>query len=418
MTAVPHPAGLTLSEKVFSRAAGVPATAGAVVDVRPDLITVHDGYAAMLWQQFNALDFPSLDDPERIFVAIDHEVHYTTDDTARAGTQLRELCRRYGISQFYDVGRGGNANVLPVETGAVKAGDFVFASDVNGVNLGAIGAVAVPIGAAISAPMILGEWWAQVPHTIRVELSGTPRAGVHSRDIASHIVTALADIALPTGGPVTLEFHGEYAASLHIDGRMTLCHFAMHTGAFGAVFEPFPTHSGAKAVASDPDAAFWMRLSIDTSEVVASVKTPDGRGVVPVDAVGATPIQQAVIGSCASGFYADLALAASVLRGRRVHPDVRLIVTPVTRAVHDRCEREGIVADLRAAGAIFLEAGCGPCAGGRVGALGPGEVSIATVSDNATGRFQSAGAAIYLGSAATVAASAIAGAIVSAEEER
>lgn len=411
-------AGLTLSEKVFSRAAGRTVTAGDCVRVRPDLLTVHDGYAALLWNQFEKLGFPPLDDADRILVAIDHEVHYTTAEMARAGTQLRELCRRYGISRFYDVGRGGNANVLPVETGDVAAGDFVFASDVNGVNIGAVGAVAVPLGAAISAPMILGEWWAQVPYTLRIDLMGTPNRGVHARDVASHVLRVLDEVSLPSGVPVTLEFRGDYADALSVDGRMTLCHFAMQAGAFGAVFEPLPSDRSARAVVSDSDADFWRSVSIDTAAVVETVKTPDDRGAIPVEEARGTPVHQAVIGSCASGYYDDLALAAQVLRGRRVHENVRLIVTPVTRAVHDRCEREGIIADLRAAGAVILEAGCGPCAGGRVGALGPGEVSIATVSDNATGRFQSEAAAIYLGSAATVAASAIAGSIVVAEVDR
>lgn len=410
----------TITQKILARACGRPRVeTGEIVFPEPDLVVIHDGYAGKLDEHLAELGARELVRPERVFVAVDHQIPAATPQIAERLRALRGHVTRFGIGRFYDIGRGGNANVLPVELGVARPGMLAMGYDIHVTNYGAVGCLAIPVGFDVTGVLAVGTTWIQVPATVAVELRGRLAPGVTVRDVAQRLLRTLdpsiADYRV-------IEFRGPFLETLGIDGRMTLCNTPMEVGAKSVIFNPDAVigayltargHAPAdRAIASDPDAVYERVIVVDVGELAPQVAVPPRPDLVhDVGEVAGTPITRALVGSCAGGMLDDLRDAASVLRGRRVRDGVTLTIVPATQEVYGAAAREGLLEVFANAGATVFPPGCGPCAGGVGGPLGSGEVCIASITRNDPGRMGAGDARIYLGSAATVAASAIAGEI-------
>jgi 3-isopropylmalate/(R)-2-methylmalate dehydratase large subunit len=410
--------GQTITEKILSRVQGQRVSAGDIIHPIPELMTVHDWYVVNFDKALQELGITKLYDPGRVIISTDHEPLAVTPQSSERQKKVREIVAKYGIKQFYDVGRGGLGHIFPIEEGLVRPGMFVIAYDVHVTNFGAIGVLGIPVVVEISEVLALGSVWLRVPETVRINLSGRMKPGTSIRDVAQKLIAELGDALVDY---TVVEFGGPGMLGIDIAGRQTLCNTPIDIGAKSALVEPDATTRDYVAkrcdgpidmVASDPDATFRKVVDYDLSDIepqVALPPTPDK--VVGIDKVLGRSIQHAFVGSCASGNLPDLRDAARVLAGRKVHPDVRLYITPATQNVAFEAAREGLMEIFYSAGALMTSPGCGPCAGGRVGAVAEGEVSINTGTRNDYGRLGAKTAEIYLASPLTVAASAIEGKI-------
>ena len=410
----------TITQKILARACRRERVeVGDVVFPEPDLVVIHDGYACQLDERLAELGARELVHPERVLVAVDHQVPAVTPQVAERLRALRGHVERFGIGHFYDVGRGGNANVIPVELAVARPGMLAMGYDIHVTNYGAVGCLALPVGFDITGVLAVGPTWIQVPPTVAVELRGELALGVTVRDVAQRLLRAL-DPALADYR--VIEYRGPFAEGLGIDGRMTLCNTPMEVGAKSVIWNPddvidaylaFRGHAPAnRVVASDPDAAYERIIVMDVGQLAPQVAVPPRPDLVQdVGEVAGTRITRALVGSCAGGMLDDLRQAASVLRGRRISTGVTMAIVPVSQQVYGAAAGEGLLQVFADAGATVFPPGCGPCAGGVGGPLGSGDVCIASITRNDPGRMGAADASIYLASAATVAASAVAGEI-------
>lgn len=410
--------GKTISEKILSRVTGADVSAGDIVYPEPELVTVHDWYVVNFDKALSELGVERLHDPDRVLICTDHEPVAVSAQAVARQKRVREIVRRFGIKHFFDAGRGGHGHVFPVELGFVRPGMFVEAYDVHVTNFGAVGALGIPVVVEITEVLACGSVWLRVPDTVRVNLTGSLGRGVGARDAAQKLIrdlgAALVDYSV-------VEFGGPALPSIDLAGRHTLCNTPIDIGAKSALVEPDrqtleylgPRVEGPiDLIASDPDAMFRAVVDYDLDEIepqIAVPPTPDC--VVGISEVAGRPVHHAFIGSCAAANLADLRAAAEVLVGRRVHPEVRFIVTPGTQEVMAAAQTQGVLRRFVEAGAMITQPGCGPCAGGRIGGLASGEVSINTGTRNDYGRLGATDSEIYLASPATVAASAVAGRI-------
>ena len=415
--------GKTITEKILTRVTGDDVSAGDIVFPEPELLTIHDWYVVNFDAALAELGVAALHDPGRVLICTDHEPVAVSPQAVERQKKVREIVRKYGIAHFFDTGRGGHGHVFPVEMGFVRPGMFVEAYDVHVTNFGAVGALAIPLLIEITEVLACGSVWLRTPETIRVNLTGALAPGTGIRDVAQKLI---ADLGADRVDYAVVEYGGPALASIDIAGRHTLCNTPIDIGAKSVLVEPDratldylePRVDGpVEPIASDPDADFREVVDYDLDVVepqVAVPPTPDC--VVGVSEVAGRAVHHAFIGSCAAANLSDLRAAAGILAGRRIHPEVRFIVTPGTQAVMAEAEGEGLLRLFAEAGAMITQPGCGPCAGGRIGGVADGETSINTGTRNDYGRLGSQSAEIYLASAATVAASAVTGRITDPRE--
>jgi len=303
-------------------------------------------------------------------------------------------------------------------------GRLIVGSDSHTTTYGALGAFAAGIGRSEAAVIwATGDIWLRVPPTLRIEVSGSIPSGVAAKDL---ILAIIGKLGADGGLYRAVEFCGSTVRSLSMGGRMTLCNMAAEMGAKIGYVEPDGVtlrylarraRHGFEPVFSDADADIDEVIEIDASKLVPQVAKPHTvDNVAPVTEVAGTPIQQAILGTCTNGRVEDLWVAANRLRGRVVHPRVRLLVFPASSQVYAEALRLGLLADLLGAGAVIMNPGCGPCLGAHQGVLAPGEVCLSTANRNFRGRMGCKDAEIYLASPDTVAASALAGCIADPRE--
>lgn len=409
--------GQTITEKILSRICGRRVTAGEVVMPEAELITVHDWYTVNAFRTLDEFGVTKLHDASRVLLVTDHEPLAVSPQAFARQHAVRGIAQRFGVAHR-DAGRGGLGHVFPVEEGLVTPGMFIFAYDPHVTNYGAIGALGVAVLTEIPEVLACGSVWLPVPETLRVDITGALPFGVFARDAAQKLIGS-HDAALFEDAVV--EYGGPGLAALDIDARHTLCNTPVELGAVSSLVEPDarcmayvqaraqrPVHRAMP----DADAVYRARITLDLSSLapqVALPPTPDN--VVDVTEVAGKAIGHAFIGSCASGMLDDLRVAAAVLRGRQVAPGVRLIVTPATQQVAADAAAEGLIEVFMRAGAMVTAPGCGVCAGGRIGGVAAGEVSIGTGTRNEPGRLGAHEAVLHIAGPATVAASAVAGSI-------
>ncbi len=409
--------GMTLAEKILARASGRDEVrAGEFVVARIDRAMLHDVFAAGVFDLLLDVGVDGVFDPDRTIVVIDHFVPAPTAAAAALHTRIREHVARLGLPWFYDAGDGICHQIMP-EQGHVRPRELIVGTDSHSTTYGALGAGGTGIGTSdMVYALATGKIWMRVPETIRYEFSGQLEPAVTWKDVLLFIAGRFgADSAQYK----SMEFAGPGAATADMSSRLTMSNMAVEVGAKFGLFEADEVTSaylsrrggeGCEPFGADPDAVYETVHEINLSDLAPQVALPSEIDkVTSVTDAGHVAINQAFIGSCTNGRIEDLRAAAAVLQGRKVAPNVRLLVAPASREVMQEAMAEGVIGTLVEAGATMLAAGCGPCFGGHGGLLGPGERCIGAHNRNFIGRMGSAEAEIMLGSPATVAASAVAG---------
>lgn len=410
--------GKTFAEKLLALKASLGETVpGQIVTVQPDRLLTHDNTSAIA-KTFRKIGVERVANPDMNVVILDHVVPAANETYAQSHKETRQFIREQGISAFYDIGEGICHQVLP-EHGHALPGMLIVGSDSHTPSHGALGAFAAGIGRTeAAAVMATGEIWLRVPESMRVIVEGAMPERVSAKDLALRII---GDIGADGADYKSVEFAGPAIEAMSIGGRQVLCNMAAEMGAKNAFVAPDDKTRAWLAgrftapyqeIHPDPDASYVQVLRYDVSDLVPQVARPHRvDNVVPVSEIAGLQIEQALIGTCTNGRLEDLQAAAELLRGRRIAPWVRLLVLPASREILLQAIDAGVIGELVAAGATLLNPGCGPCLGAHEGCMAPGERTISTANRNFKGRMGSREAEIYLGSPATVAASALTGVI-------
>jgi len=419
--------GMTAVEKVLAAKSGKSTVKpGDVVSPDPDFIMIHDGVVMGAKRELDALGINRLATPDKVLMVTDHDVIYGSARAAERGAFNRKAAKQWGVKNFFDVGRGGHGHIFPMEMGLLLPGMFYFDNDRHATNAGAVGAFGFRMGSEISRVLATGTNWVMVPRTVRLTLRGQLQPGVHARDVGFHFAAMLKQEKLSAD----LDYRVlEYAGDLDqfdLASRAALCSTPTEIRAYGVFVPPSKTlieqlrpraQRPFTPVYSDAGAHYDADLVLDISQLEPQVSTPGSvENAVNVSEVEGTPIEHAFIGSCGSGMWEDMTTAAAILKGRRLAPNVRLFIAPGTEATNRRLAAEGLLGIFIEAGAVMLPPGCGPCNDAVIGPVHSGEVSISTATNNNAGRFGAKDAKLYLGSPATVAASAVAGKIADARK--
>jgi 3-isopropylmalate/(R)-2-methylmalate dehydratase large subunit len=415
--------GQTITEKILARAAGRDgARAGDIIEARVDLALANDITAPLAIAEFENAGFDRVFDPAKIALVPDHFTPNKDIKTAGQVKQLREFARRHGVAHWFETGRVGIEHVILPDMGLVAPGDVVVGADSHTCTYGAVAAFSTGVGSTdFAAAMAWGRVWLRVPETLKFVYHGRPGRYVVGKDLMLHTIGLIGvDGALYKA----MEFAGEAIAALPMDGRFTMCNMAIEAGGKSGIvgfdekttsyLQTRPDGSRARSTgqvfASDPDAAYAQVVEIDASAVRPTVAKPHlPSNTVPADELADVRIDQVVVGSCTNGRLADLQQAAEVLKGRTVHPDVRLIVLPGSQEVFLAASRDGTMQALVEAGAAFSTPTCGACLGGHMGVLASGERAVATTNRNFVGRMGHPESEVYLSNPYVAAASAIAG---------
>lgn len=415
--------GHTFAEKVLARKAGLESVVpGQIVTVRPDKLLTHDN-TADISNKFHKIGVERVADPNMNVIVLDHVTPAANETYATNHKVIREFVAQQGIPAFYDIGEGICHEVLP-EQGHAWPGAVIVGSDSHTPTHGAFGAFAAGIGRTeAAAVMATGQIWLRVPESLRVVINGQLPERVSAKDVILHII---GDLGADGANYCSVEFTGETIRDMSVAGRMVLTNMAAEMGAKNGVVEPDAVTRGwldrrvkheYEEIHADRDAAYDRIVEYDVSRLPPQVAKPHTvDNVVPVGEVAGTPINQGLIGTCTNGRLEDLAAAAEILRGKHIASGVRLLVLPASREVLLDALEQGIITDLITAGATLLNPGCGPCLGAHEGCMAPDEVTISTANRNFKGRMGSKEAFIYLSSPATVAASALTGAITDPRE--
>jgi 3-isopropylmalate/(R)-2-methylmalate dehydratase large subunit len=414
--------GQTFVEKVLARKAGLDQVMpGQIVTVRPDKLLTHDN-TADISRKFRRIGVDRVADPSINVIVLDHVVPAANETYATNHQIIREFVAAQGISAFYDIGEGICHQVLP-EKGHAWPGAVIVGSDSHTTTHGAFGAFSAGIGRTeAAAVMATGQIWLRVPESLRIVVDGALQERVMAKDLILHII---GDLRADGANYCSVEFAGNAVRAMSVASRMVLTNMAAEMGAKNGVVEPDEKTEAwlagrvdhgriaeDEAVYADPDATYARVIAYDAGSIVPQVAKPHTvDNVAPVTAVAGTPINQALVGTCTDGRVEDLEVAAEILRGKQIAPGVRMLVLPASREVLLNAIEKGYVSDLVNAGATLLNPGCGPCLGAHEGCMAPGETTISTANRNFKGRMGSKEAFIYLGSPATVAASALTGVI-------
>ncbi len=416
---MPH----TLAEKLLGSHADRSVSAGEVVVARVDLAMIHDARAANALKQIEKLGAQSLPNVARTALVLDHYSPPPNPEAANTHVAMRRFADERGAI-LYDVGDGICHQVLP-EGGHLTCGDVVVGTDTHSTTYGAFNAFGTGVeGTDVSAVMMTGKLWFRVPETVRIELKGRLQPGVWAKDVT---LTMLGRFGAEGANYKALEYCGEGVAAMDIDDRMTLANHAAELGAKAAIleaddktFEWLKAHGARepKPLRADADARYAARIEIDAATLAPQVaRNHRIDDVVGVREVAGQKVDIALIGTCTNGRLDDLRQAAAILKGRRIAKGVRMIVTPASRQVYLAALREGLVEALTAAGASVEAAGCGTCVN-ITGHLIPGDdqVVISSANRNFKGRLGNPKSDIWIGSAATVAASALMGKLTDPRE--
>ncbi len=417
--------GMTLAEKILAGHTGAEAVrAGQFVELSVDLVLSNDITAPIAVREFEKLGVARVFDPERVVIVLDHFAPNKDIKSAEQSRVVRQFARAQRLPHFFDVGCMGIEHVLLPEQGLVVPGDVVVGADSHTCTYGALGAFATGMGSTdVAVAMATGQTWMRVPETIRIVYHGRLQPWVGGKDL---ILYAIGQIG--TGGAryKAIEFAGPSLAALSMDGRFTMANMAVEAGGKAGLF-PVDKVTLAyvdgrasrswRVYEADADATYSRIVEIDASQLEPQVAFPHlPENVRPVSQAGEVHLDQSIIGSCTNGRLEDLRVAAEVLRGRRVHPDVRCIVIPGSQQVYLEALREGLAETFIEAGAAVSTPTCGPCMGGHMGVLAAGERAVSTTNRNFRGRMGHADSEVYLAGPAVAAASAVAGRITHPDE--
>jgi homoaconitate hydratase family protein len=418
--------GMTFAEKVLARAAGKDsAKPGEILFVRPAHLLTHDNTAAIIGKIGKELDKYGLVSKDLPVIVLDHVIPANDEKTAAGHQKVREFARRWALPHFFDLGEGVCHQVV-LERALALPGTVVVGSDSHTCSYGAVGCFGTGIDRTEAAALLLtGKTWLKVPESIKVELVGRFQPGVTAKDL---VLTIIGEIGAEGANYQSVEFHGPALEHLSVEERITVANMGVEMGAKAAVFPcdaaagKFLRRAGVKkrayqALWADPDAVYARALRYDLAKIEPMLALPHAvDNVAPVARHLGVKIDQCLLGTCTNGRLSDFEIAARILKGRKVHPGIRLLLLPASRTVLRAAIKAGHIDALVAAGGTLLPPGCGPCLGAHQGILAPAEKCLSASNRNFKGRMGCSAAEIILASPATVAASALAGAIADPRE--
>jgi 3-isopropylmalate/(R)-2-methylmalate dehydratase large subunit len=411
--------GMTITEKILSRASGNPARAGDVVEANIDLAMATDITTGLSAQVFAEMGAEKVFDPKKIALVNDHFTPPKDIKTAELAQTMRRFAKRYSVEHFFEIGRSGICHNIIPDSGLVVPGDVVVGADSHTCTYGALGAFSTGMGSTdIAAAWSLGKLWFKVPETIRIVLTGTLPKFVCGKDVILQVIGALGvDGALNQ----SMEFCGPALAKLPMSDRFTLCNMAVEAGAKTGIIAPDNitmeylkgrAKREPQILASDQDASFAAEKTFDISKLEPLVAEPYlPSNVKRISQMEPVKIDQVLIGSCTNGRIEDFRAAAQILRGKKAHPETRLLLLPGTHEVVRLMAEEGLISIFMECGATLCPPGCGPCIGGHMGVLGENEVGLYTTNRNFRGRNGHPSSKVYLCGPSVAAASAIQGVI-------
>ncbi|MFC1926498.1 3-isopropylmalate dehydratase large subunit [Chloroflexota bacterium] len=414
--------GKTLAEKILSEKSGTDAHAGDIVIAGVDLAFVQDGTGPLAVRQFESCGFNQLANPAATILFLDHAAPCSTKELANDHILLYDFARRTG-ARLADVGEGV-CHQLVAESDA-GPGEVIVGADSHTVTAGALGAFATGMGSTdVAIAFALGKTWLRVPESVKIAVKGRFPKGVLAKDLILHLIGSIgADGATYK----SLEFCPESINQLAISERLTIANMAVEAGAKVGLFpsdevtrdylESRGRVQKYRPLQPDADAVYDEVIEIDASKLEPMVAKPHTvDNTAPVGDIAGTKIQQVFIGTCTNGRLDDFKVAAEILKGRKRHPDTRLLIAPASREILSGAIEAGYIQVFIEAGGVILPPGCAACVGVHQGVLGDGEVCLSTANRNFHGRMGNPASFIYLASPATAAASAISGEITDPRE--
>ncbi len=418
--------GMTMAEKILADHAGLKTTkAGEIVNAKLDLVLANDITGPLAVKEFRKLGIEKVFDKEKIVLIPDHFAPAKDIPSAQQCLEIKEFSREQELTHYYEVGRNGIEHCFLPEQGLVLPGDVVIGADSHTCTYGGLGAFSTGVGSTdLAVGMAMGEIWFRVPETLKFILKGRPKnKWVSGKD---YILEVIGLIGVDGAQYKAMEFTGQAIDELSVDGRLTMTNMAIEAGAKAGLIAPDQktidyvkkrAKRPWKEFISDKDARYADIIEIDVTDMQPQVAFPHlPSNVKPVAEGKNVKIDQVVIGSCTNGRIEDLRIAAEIIKGRTIHPDVRAIVIPGTREIYLQALQEGIVEDFIEAGAVVSTPTCGPCLGGYMGILAEGERAVSTTNRNFVGRMGHPKSEVYLSNPAVASASAILGRIGSPEE--
>ena len=411
---------MTMTQKILAAHAGLEEVKeGQLIEASLDMVLGNDITSPVAIREFEENGFTQIFDKGKISMVMDH---FVPNKDIQAATQCkicRDFANKHGIVNFYDVGDMGIEHVLLPEKGLVAPGEVIIGADSHTCTYGALGAFSTGIGSTdMAAGMATGRAWFKVPSAIRFDLTGELAPNVGGKDLILHIIGKIGvDGALYK----SMEFTGPGVKNLSMDDRFCISNMVIEAGAKNGIFPVDEVTEGYikdrvkrpyKKFEADSDAVYEKTITIDLSTIRPKVAYPHlPENTKSIEDVGDIEIDQVVIGSCTNGRISDMAIAAEILKGKRVHPRVRTIIIPATQQVYKDCIKLGYAEIFIDAGCVISTPTCGPCLGGYMGILAEGERCVATTNRNFVGRMGHTKSEIYLTGPAVAAASAIAGKI-------
>ena len=419
--------GMTMTQKILAAHAGLDSvTAGQLIEAKLDVVMANDITGPMALPIFRQMA-DKVFDKDKVVLVPDHFTPNKDIKSAINSRSIQDVAKDQGLKWYLVQAKCGVAHAIVPEYGIVVAGECIIGADSHTCTYGALGAFSTGVGTTdIATGMATGELWFKVPSAIKFVLTGKPGPYVSGKDVIIHIIGKIGvDGALYK----SMEFVGDGIANLTMDDRFTMANMAIEAGAKNGIFivddqtrAYMDAHSDKQYTTYEPDedAQYDQVVEIDLSEVRPTVAFPhlpgNAKTIDEVEAMEPIKIDQVVIGSCTNGRISDMRKAAAILKGHTVHPDVRVMVVPATQEVYKECIKEGLVDIFIDAGCAFNTPSCGPCMGGHMGVMAPGEKCVSTTNRNFVGRMGDVESLIYLASPEVAAASAIAGYIANPEK--
>lgn len=414
-------AGRTIAEKILSAKSGQDARAGEIVQAEIDYVMVNDITGPIAFREFETLGCDPI--TEKMVLVPDHFVPNKDVASAQQAAEMRSFASKYGVGNYFEVGRGGVCHQVMIDEGFAAPGRLIVGADSHTCTYGGLGALSTGIGSSEAAACFAeGELWFKVPRSFRVELTGRFGGMVSGKDLAIRLIT---DIGVDGATYRSLEFAGDGAHDMPVADRLTVANMAIEAGGKAGIFPPDrrteeylegKVRGDYRTVLPDSDAEYERYLEYDLSSLDYMVALPhspgNGRPVREVD----VRVDQAYLGSCTNGRIEDLRTAARVIEGKEVHPETRMLVVPASTRVYSQAMEEGLLAIFLKAGAFVSGPTCGACLGGYMGVLSAGERCVSSTNRNFVGRMGHRDSEVYLADPAVVAASAVAGRIAVPEE--
>jgi 3-isopropylmalate/(R)-2-methylmalate dehydratase large subunit len=417
---------MTFAEKILAKYTDKKTVEpGQIVTVRPDHLLMHDNAAPIIKKIQTDLQEYGVCNPDLPVIVLDHVIPASDEKTATNHKIIREFVKKYNLPHFFDIGVGVCHQIM-VEKGLALPGKLILGSDSHTCSYGAVGAFSTGIDRTEAAALLLtGETWLKVPQSIRITLNGKLQKNVYAKDL---ILSIIGDISASGADYCSVEFQGDLK-QFTIDDRFTIANMGIEMGAKNAFFPVdsitinYLSSIGVPknkytSIQPDSDASYYREYTYELSSIEPVVAIPHSVDKVKkISEIAGIKINQALIGTCTNGRLSDFKIAAKILKGKKIHPDVRLLILPASQQIYQEAIKGGYIDIFLHSGGVVLPPGCGPCLGAHQGCLAPGERCLSTSNRNFKGRMGCKEAEIYLASPATVAISALTGEITDPRNE-